>query len=206
MIRHALAHGDIERVRNLADMMEQAASRGGDLTGRILDLVRRQGNGTAEDGGTDPAQAIADAALLLGSAVAPTHLLQVEVSDNLPPRVIAKRAELEAAIINVVMNARDAMQKGGNICIEAAADYDPPGLAPGAYVRIAVRDTGRGMDPRTIARATEPFFTTKGASNGTGLGLSSAQNVAHAAGGRLAIESQRRRGTTVTLWLRASSS
>jgi two-component system, NtrC family, sensor kinase len=107
-----------------------------------------------------------------------------------------------------VLNARDAMPDGGSVFIAAHEEVietdDPrhrPGPGPGRYVRIRVADHGMGMDPDVLARVGEAFFTTKEPGKGTGLGLAMARGFAESAGGTLRIESERGRGTTVTLWV-----
>ncbi len=115
---------------------------------------------------------------------------------------------MQIALINLATNARDAMPDGGTLTFAAeqrqvaAGDADAPaGLAPGAYLRIAVRDTGTGMDAATLARVTEPFFTTKPPGQGTGLGLPLARGLAEQSGGAFTLDSTLGRGTTACLWL-----
>jgi CheY-like chemotaxis protein len=126
---------------------------------------------------------------------------------TLPP-VWADANQIEAALLNVIVNARDAMPDGGTIVIAAqpatVVETDPAPIAPGNYVRLAVTDTGEGMDAQTLARATEPFFTTKGVGKGTGLGLSMVHGLMEQLKGRMTISSQKNRGTTVELWLPAA--
>jgi CheY-like chemotaxis protein/anti-sigma regulatory factor (Ser/Thr protein kinase) len=107
------------------------------------------------------------------------------------------------AIINLCLNARDAMDGGGTIRIAATVEQGDAalGLAPGRYVRLAVTDTGKGMDEATRARAIEPFFSTKGIGKGTGLGLSMAHGLASQLGGALTIQSEVGVGTEVAMWL-----
>jgi CheY-like chemotaxis protein len=135
----------------------------------------------------------------IGSAIHVT----LRVQPALPP-LLADRGQLEAVLVNLAANARDAMPNGGALILsadhETAAASHPAGLAPGRYIRLAVTDEGEGMDAATLAHAREPFFTTK-RSAGTGLGLAMAQGFAEQSGGALAIESQPGQGTTVTLWL-----
>jgi signal transduction histidine kinase len=108
-------------------------------------------------------------------------------------------------LFNLALNARDAMPRGGALRLEAAVEEfaapNPQGLAPGSYVRIRVTDGGEGMDAATLARAAEPFFTTKEVGQGSGLGLSMAHGFAAQSGGALRIESTPGQGTVVTLWL-----
>ena len=108
--------------------------------------------------------------------------------------------------MNLAVNARDAMPEGGTLLLAAApeavldAKAHPAGLAPGGYLRLSVADTGTGMSAATLARASEPFFTTKPHGQGTGLGLAMARGFAHQSGGGFQIESAPGQGTTVTLW------
>jgi len=110
-------------------------------------------------------------------------------------------------VLNLAVNARDAMPQGGTITITATAetvpdtDQHPAALEPGRYVRITVADTGAGMDAATQRRAFEPFFTTKPVGQGSGLGLSMVQGVAEQSGGGVAIDSAPGRGTTISVWL-----
>src|SRR6185369_4615237 len=113
--------------------------------------------------------------------------------------------QLELAILNLVVNARDAMPDGGSISIAArekvVASHVSGGLPPGRYICLSVTDTGEGMDEAMLARAVEPFFTTKGVGKGTGLGLSMVHGFAEQSGGRLVLRSQKDRGTVAELWL-----
>ena len=112
--------------------------------------------------------------------------------------------ELETALLNLAINSRDAMPNGGTITISvvehSVAAGHPTGLAPGAYACLVVADTGQGMDEATVARATEPFFTTKGIGKGTGLGLSMVDGLTAQSGGKLMVQSIPGRGTTMELW------
>jgi CheY-like chemotaxis protein len=119
--------------------------------------------------------------------------------------VLADGNQLELALLNLVVNARDAMPGGGSVVIAAREEAVTSGhganLKPGAYVCLSVTDTGEGMDEATLARATEPFFTTKGVGKGTGLGLSMVHGLSEQLGGRLLLKSRRGEGTTAELWL-----
>ncbi len=135
----------------------------------------------------------------------------------MPARVRGPGAELESALLNIAVNARDAMPEGGTSTVSTVPETilpnagrpGPEGLPPGRYVRIAVADEGVGMDdegvgmdPETLARVGQPFFTTKPRGKGTGLGLASVRAFAEEAGGMVRIGSPGPgRGTTVTLWL-----
>jgi CheY-like chemotaxis protein len=115
--------------------------------------------------------------------------------------------QLELALLNLVVNARDAMPDGGTITIAGQEQTISPdhlsGLEPGRYVCLSVSDTGNGMDEATLARAMEPFFTTKGVGKGTGLGLSMVHGLAAQSGGRLVLKSRKGEGTTAEVWLPA---
>jgi CheY-like chemotaxis protein len=142
-----------------------------------------------------------------------THTLgaQIEVKlrleHELPP-MLADRGQFETVLVNLAANARDAMPNGGELVLSADLETLFPGgpahpadLAPGRYVRLTVADGGTGMDAGTLARAREPFFTTKKSSGGTGLGLALAHSFAEQSGGTMTIESRLGAGTTVRLWL-----
>jgi CheY-like chemotaxis protein len=121
------------------------------------------------------------------------------------PAVLTDRNQLEMAILNLAVNARDAMPDGGTLTIAAVPETvegeHRAELARGTYVRLSVSDTGQGMDAQTLARAIEPFFSTKGIGKGTGLGLSMVHGLAAQLGGGLAIASEPGRGTCIELWL-----
>jgi CheY-like chemotaxis protein len=120
-------------------------------------------------------------------------------------QVMVDRNQLEMAMLNLAVNARDAMPRGGPLVLDAHEDTlaidNRLGLAPGRYAVLSVIDGGEGMDEATLQRAIEPFFTTKGVGKGTGLGLSMAHGVAEQLGGRLELQSKPGHGTTASLWL-----
>jgi CheY-like chemotaxis protein len=122
------------------------------------------------------------------------------------PAAKADQNQVEMALLNLAVNGRDAMPNGGTLRIEAIGVDTHDGelattLSPGRYVRVSVADTGIGMDEATLARAVEPFFSTKGVGQGTGLGLSMVHGLASQLGGALTIESKLGLGTTIALWL-----
>ena len=141
---------------------------------------------------------------MLGRSLGPSIRIDTEFEPNVPTTRVDPN-QLELAILNLALNARDAMPQGGRLLISARAaavgSGDIPGLASGEYVCIAVQDTGSGMDEMTLKRATEPFFTTKGTGRGTGLGLSMIDGLAAQSGGAMRIFSKLDSGTTVELWL-----
>jgi CheY-like chemotaxis protein len=145
---------------------------------------------------------------LLASTTGPQIKLVVESAKDLPPAK-ADPNQLEMALLNLGVNARDAMPDGGTLRISVNAEAVGPGhragLSPGRYVRLSVADTGIGMEEATLARAVEPFFSTKGIGKGTGLGLSMVHGLASQLGGALAIESRLGVGTNIELWLPATA-
>lgn len=179
----------------------QGAERGAALTQRMLAFARRQ----------DLAfERIAVDALIHGMrdlverTLGPAWSLHLGFQADLPP-VLADTNQLEMALLNLTVNARDAMPGGGIIRITTeyrqVAEGDIPGLSAGAYVGLSVIDTGEGMGPDTLKRATEPFFTTKGVGKGTGLGLSMIHGLAKQMNGIFTLASAVGKGTTATLWL-----
>lgn len=144
---------------------------------------------------------------LVASTTGPQIRVSVEVSQGLPA-ASADPNQIEMALLNLAVNARDAMPNGGTLRISASAERVEPrnaaGLKPGRFIKLSVADTGCGMDEETLARAVEPFFSTKGVGKGTGLGLSMAHGLASQLGGALAIQSRQGLGTNVQLWLPVS--
>jgi signal transduction histidine kinase/CheY-like chemotaxis protein len=194
---------DRERVRRLARVTLEVAARGASITQRLLSFARR---------GKLSAEPMVTTILMDGMGEVLTHTLGSPITVRTvtapgTPRIFADRSQLESALVNLGINARDAMPDGGTLTLSAREERvsngstHPAGLAPGVYVRIAVTDTGTGMDPATLSRVTEPFFTTKPPGIGTGLGLSIVRGFADQSGGALLIESVPGSGTAVTLWL-----
>lgn len=194
--------GPDERNMVLLDNAIQAAERGSALTQRLLAFARRQ---TLKPEAIDIVKLMTDLKDLLQRAVGPAIKLEIDAAPKLSS-VLIDSNQLELALLNLYVNSRDAMPAGGVITAditEAAAGTGeaPAKLKPGRYIRLRVSDTGTGMDGNTLARATEPFFTTKGVGKGTGLGLSMVQGLAAQSGGALEIASQSGEGTAVVLWL-----
>ncbi|WP_324806393.1 ATP-binding protein [Sphingomonas sp. LY29] len=195
-----------ERERRLIDGALQSAERAKTLVQRLLAFARRQ---PLQPTAVDLRSLVDGMTGLIGSTLGPTIDVRIGIADNLPP-ARADPNQLEMAILNLGVNARDAMPGGGELSISAVretvnADHGD-GLAPGAYVRLSVGDNGMGMDEETRRRAIEPFFSTKGIGKGTGLGLSMAHGLAAQLGGALTIRSVPGEGTTVDLWLPVSGS
>lgn len=193
-----------EAVRHVARMVADAAGRGVSITRRLLTFSRR-GELRAEP--LEPAPLLASMQEILSVTLGAGIVVRVEAKADLPP-LLADRGQLETVLINLATNARDAMGGTGKLVLTAAAEEylqeggpgHPLALKVGSYIRLSVSDTGYGMDAKTLARAPEPFFTTKEPGKGTGLGLAMAQGFAEQSGGGLHIESRIGRGTTVTLW------
>jgi PAS domain S-box-containing protein len=198
---------DPVRVARFARTALSATSRGGIITRRLLGFAGRAAF-IAEV--LDPALVLDALHDVLAHALGGRITVRLDL-EPLLPRIVADKNELETALINLATNARDAMPDGGTITLTAraetvaATERHPANLAPGLYVRIMMRDGGIGMDAVTMARAVEPFFTTKAVGAGTGLGLSMAKGFAEQSGGDLMIESSLGAGTTVTLWLPATA-
>jgi CheY-like chemotaxis protein/nitrogen-specific signal transduction histidine kinase len=190
-------------VLHLLAGLKDGAERGASVARRLLSFARREELRAAD---IEPAELLGALRDVLANALGPGVRVQVEAPAGLPA-LRADRARLETTLINLAVNARDAMPDGGTVVLGAATENLPSdraydlGLEPGAYVRLWVTDTGVGMDAATLARATEPFFTSKPKERGTGLGLSMADGFAAQSGGALRIESAPGAGTTVTLWL-----
>jgi PAS domain S-box-containing protein len=194
-----------EREQRLIAGAAQSAERAKTLVQRLLAFARRQ---PLQPVSVDLAKLITGMGDLVASTTGPQIKVTVEARDDLPPAK-ADPNQLEMAILNLAVNARDAMPDGGTLRISASAESVRPGhraqLRTGHYIRLSVADTGAGMDEATLARAIEPFFSTKGIGKGTGLGLSMVHGLASQLGGALTIQSQPGRGTDIELWLPQSS-
>lgn len=188
-----------EKSERLVANAIQAAERGAALTQRLLAFARRQELKPQAVSFPDLFDNIQD---LLAKAVGPGVSVRKQISATMPLLLIDNN-QLELALLNLFVNARDAMVGGGTITVCASEESAPrPGnLAEGRYVQISVSDDGEGMDRATAARAAEPFFTTKGLGKGTGLGLSMVHGLAAQSGGILELSSVKGGGTTVSLWL-----
>ena len=190
-----------ERERRLIDGALQSAERAKVLVQRLLAFARRQ---PLQPVSVDIAKLVEGMVGLIGSTLGPTIDVRVDVTPDLPPAK-ADPNQLEMALLNLAVNARDAMPRGGELTIKAkrasVSRGHASGLQPGEYVLLCVIDTGTGMDEATRQRAIEPFFSTKGVGKGTGLGLSMVHGLAAQLGGGLTIESTPDRGTSIELWL-----
>jgi PAS domain S-box-containing protein len=189
------------KITRLLDNAMQGAQRGAALTQRMLAFARRQSL-TPEP--VDIPALVRGMADLLQHSLGPSIVIETRFPIRFDP-VLADANQLELALLNLAVNARDAMPRGGSIVIAAqnktVTSSHSTNLTPGRYACLSVIDTGEGMDEATLARAMEPFFTTKGVGKGTGLGLSMVHGLVEQLGGRLVLKSRKGDGTTAELWL-----
>ncbi|GEP07412.1 MHYT domain-containing protein [Methylobacterium oxalidis] len=190
---------DDPKLTRLLDNAVQGAQRGAVLTQRMLAFARRQELKPETVDLSDLVRGMAD---LLQRSIGPLVRIETRFPLGLP-RVMVDAHQCELALLNLTVNARDAMPEGGTITISGreAAETDATVLPEGRYVCLSVADTGMGMDAETLARAQEPFFTTKGAGKGTGLGLPMVQGLAAQSRGRFLLRSRPGEGTTAEMWL-----
>jgi signal transduction histidine kinase len=200
MIRTRVAGN--ERLQRMSENALEAARKGAKLSSQLLAFSRSQ---RMDIGPVDLTQLLNGMSGLLTQSVGPSVHVDVRI-DNDARYAISDANQLELALLNLAVNARDAMPGGGTLIIRAqrVAVSEGP-LKPGDYVELAVQDTGSGMSDEVRARAMEPFYTTKPTGQGTGLGLSQVYGVARESGGTLIIDSELRRGTTVRMFLPASA-
>ncbi|MCA3256044.1 MAG: response regulator, partial [Alphaproteobacteria bacterium] len=193
-------HGEDAREARLIDGALAAADRARVLVSRLLAFGRRQ---MLQPRAVDIAALVGDATEIITRTIGPQVPVRVEVPAGLP-MARADPNQLELALLNLAVNARDAMPGGGQLTIAAdahtlaEADAD---LAPGGYIRLSVADTGIGMTDEVRRRAIEPFYTTKGIGKGTGLGLSMVHGFVAQLGGALRLHSAPGQGTRVEMWL-----
>ncbi len=191
------------RSTRLIDGAQQGARRGAALTQRLLAFARRQELKVEPTSIPDLVSGMAD---LLQRSVGSHVDLKTELGEAIPVALVDAN-QLELAVLNLVINARDAMPAGGTVAITVAGVRAGPAddLPAGSYVRVSVTDTGHGMDAETLGKATEPFFSTKELGKGTGLGLSMVYGLAVQLNGTLRLTSEVGRGTRAELWLPATN-
>ncbi len=190
---------DDPTTERLFDGAMQGARRGATLTQRLLAFARRQ---DLQPQAVDLSGLLEGMRTLLERSVGPRVVVRIEAPAALPPALIDPN-QLELAILNLAINARDAMPDGGTLTVslDEAPVSVASGLGDGAHPRLCVRDTGIGMDAQTLGRAIEPFFSTKGIGKGTGLGLSMVHGLAVQSGGAFRLSSAPGEGTLAELWL-----
>ena len=196
---------DDPKLNALLENAVQGAQRGSVLTQRMLAFARRQ---ELKQEAIDIPDLVRGMTDLLQRSLGPSVSIETHFPLLLKP-VQTDANQLEMALLNLTVNARDAMPDGGQIVLAAREENIPArhrsGLKPGSYIRMSVTDTGVGMDEATLQRAMEPFFTTKGPGKGTGLGLSMVHGLAEQSGGRFMLQSVAGKGTTAELWLPVAS-
>ena len=197
MIRTRAAGND--RLQRMADNALEAARKGAKLSSQLLAFSRSQ---RMNVGPVDLAQLLGGMSGLLAQSVGPSVRVDVRVDED-ARFVVSDANQLELALLNLAVNARDAMPEGGTLTIKARHVEDTERRLP--HVELAVSDTGTGMTEEVRARAIEPFYTTKPTGQGTGLGLSQVYAVARESGGSLHIDSEPERGTTVRMMLPAGT-
>jgi signal transduction histidine kinase len=204
-----LLRGHVQEDRTAKELLEgvmRAASHGQDLTSSLLAFARRRQLNPIQ---TDIKTLIENIVRLVSRTMVRVRIV-TEFSDD-ARMALVDVAALESALLNIVLNARDAMPGGGTVRIRTSRELvtTPPATdddaAPGDYVVIAIEDTGAGMPPEVVARVFEPFFTTKAAEGGSGLGLSMVYGFAKQSGGTVSIESAPGHGATVRLFLPVAS-
>jgi signal transduction histidine kinase len=201
LLTASLPEGD---QRHDAEQIRRAGQRAAELTGQLLAFGRRQ---VLKPELIQPNDVIAEMRPMLARLIGEDVLLDVELEADLP-LVMADPGQLEQVIVNLSVNARDAMAHGGRLTITtsrttmlpAGAERDPlHDGRPVDAISICVQDTGSGMDEATQARIFEPFYTTKGRGKGTGLGLSTVYGIVEQSGGSIRVESAPAAGTTFTI-------
>jgi PAS domain S-box-containing protein len=191
-------------LRSYAEVARTAASHGADLTQRMLAFARRQ---ALDPRSVDVAELLGSMETLLRRTL-PAHIEMTFIRDATPWQALVDPVQLEAAILNLCINARDAMPDGGRLTIETSKVYldaaqttKPMEVKAGEYVLVAVSDTGSGIAPEHLSKVFDPFFSTKPAGNGTGLGLSMVYGLVKQSNGQVSIYSELGQGTTVKLYL-----
>jgi two-component system, cell cycle sensor histidine kinase and response regulator CckA len=206
-IAESAADAGLREIAADAEQISKAAQRGADLTHQLLAFARRE---IVRPRPLDLNDAVDDVEQMLRRSIGEHITLTVRPGADLPA-ITADPGQIDQVLVNLAVNARDAMPQGGHLSIDTrSVDVDSeyagatPHLRAGRYVRLRVSDTGTGMPPEVIERAVEPFYTTKPAGQGTGLGLATVYGIVTAAGGDLSIYSEPGRGTTVSILLPAT--
>jgi PAS domain S-box-containing protein len=186
-----------ERQQRAVQAIETASQRGATLTSQLLTFARRQRVNPEPINVKERIHAARD---VLDIGVGKFIELQIDIDQDVSP-VVVDATEFETALVNLVVNSRDAMSKGGTIFISAKNIVIEDGPYSGEHVAITVEDNGAGIPPDVVAKVFDPFFTTKAIGKGTGLGLSQVHGFAHQAGGTVSLKSELGKGTAVTICL-----
>jgi len=192
------------KLKGLLENAVKGAQRGASLIKRMLTFARSQ---DSRRGAVDLPGLVRGMTELLQRSLGSAVTIETRFPLSMRP-VHADANQLEMVLLNLAVNARDAMPSGGQIIVAAREETitQDEFLTPGAYVCLSVRDEGTGMDEEILKRATEPFFTTKEPGKGTGLGLSMVHGIAEQSGGRLVLKSRKGEGTTAEVWLPVAQS
>jgi signal transduction histidine kinase/DNA-binding response OmpR family regulator len=203
LIRKRVAQNRLEKIPSYADAALSSAMSAASLTHRLLAFARQQPLDTRP---VDINERVRSLEELITRTIGERIVLVLELSSE-PTIALVDPIQLESAVLNLVINARDALAKGGHIWVNTAASWSHgnPYLQDGPYVGVSVRDDGGGIEPEVLERVFDPFFTTKPVGQGTGLGLSTIYGFARQSGGHVSICSVPGQGTEVTLMLPASS-
>jgi PAS domain S-box-containing protein len=203
LLKMRLAQGRLSDVERYITAGQGAASRAAALTHRLLAFARRQ---TLDPKPIQTNRLVTDMMELIRHTAGPAIEVETVLAAGLWP-TLCDPNQLENALLNLCINARDAMPDGGRLTIETAniwldeRDARERDMVPGQYVAICVTDTGSGMPPEVVARAFDPFFTTKPLGMGTGLGLSMIYGFTRQSGGQVCIDSEVGQGTTMRIYL-----
>ena len=203
LIRKRVAENRVEKVPKYAEAALSSATSAASLTHRLLAFARQQPLDTRP---VDVNQHVRPLEELLTRTIGERVTLTLDLSSR-PAIAMVDPVQLESAVLNLVINARDALPKGGHIGVNTAATWShgDPNLADGPYVAVTVRDNGSGIEPELLEKVFDPFFTTKPVGQGTGLGLSTIYGFARQSGGHVMLRSVVGQGTEVTLMLPASA-
>ena len=203
LIRKRVAQNRVEKVPVYADAALSSAMSAASLTHRLLAFARQQPLDTRP---VDVNERVRSLEELITRTIGERIVLTLELSSE-PTIALVDPIQLESAVLNLVINARDALAKGGHIWVNTAATWShgDPNLQDGRYVAVTVRDDGSGIAPELLEKVFDPFFTTKPLGQGTGLGLSTIYGFARQSGGHVAIRSVPGQGTEVTLMLPGSN-
>src|SRR5256886_8907061 len=191
-----IAGNDAKSLRAI-QAIETATQRGASLTRQLLTFARRQ---SVNPQPIDPRDSIHSVREVLDTGLGSAVQLRIDLDDGIWP-VMVDPAELETALVNLIINARDAMPDGGSVSVRASNVHIDNGTRKGDHVAIEVKDTGVGIPPDIMGKVFDPFFTTKPNGKGTGLGLSQVHGFVHQAGGTVAVASELGAGTTSTICL-----